>query len=119
MKDKIFGKWVINLFQIVPRLMGSNNCFPKIIAVFPPCHYVNTNLNVQQHAKMCIIINMVTLNQVQLVKADYQHLAANCPLNETLFFSTHSFLHFVLFFAKEIITQCCQCFIFHLRYWIY
>lgn len=108
MMDKIFGKCVINLFQIFPRLMGSNNCFPKIIAVFPPWHYVNTNLNVQQHAKMCIIINVVTLNQVQLIKDDYQHLAANCPLNETLFFSTHSFLHFVLFFAKEIMTQCCH-----------
>ncbi|MEE6522716.1 hypothetical protein FKM82_021325 [Ascaphus truei] len=60
MDFKLFGNGLIT----PPRLMGSNNCFSKIIAdVFPPWHCVNTHLNApdQQNVKTPAFIEMVTL----------------------------------------------------------
>lgn len=54
---KLFGSGLITL----PRLVGSNKCFFKIITDVFPCDNTHLNAPVQQTAKSSAFIEVITL----------------------------------------------------------
>lgn len=82
----------IGLIFLYSRLMGSKNCFMKVIAgFFSPCHYIFIHLNApeQQTDKISVFIEVVTccwsINKVLLVGSTL------IPMESTLCFSIHCF----------------------------